>query len=365
MLEITISIFFIIFNPYYLIFVISILNIFKKIESRIVPFSIALGLSIFWSSRPIGGTWENGGDDVVGYIEIFKNISNSQIFSLFNEALINPKGNEPLFILLNILISTATLNEIFFVWITYLIIAFLTIIAARIISRRYYLLALSILLFGVGGYGEQSVLHLWRSTISSLLFFIGAAMYANKYFPYKIFLASSLLFHIAAVPANILLLIFSKFKKNKILVYSILISVIFAISLIYIFLFFDQKLFNAYFSSEDTNLTSSLVLLFISLFNLINSKDHSNMMDRMPTLIALATLICLLTFPTSGSFVGRITTFYILFFNRILFKIILSIPSRYIIAIVVTTLFFRKITAFNTSESLSSLFPGFFRIFLF
>jgi hypothetical protein len=365
MLEITISVFFIILNPYYLIFLTSIVNIFIKIENRFLPFFIALGLSLFWSSRPIGGIWEGGSDDVAGYIEIFKNISNSQILSIINELLINPKGNEPLFIVYNLIISAITMDEKIFVWITYLIIASLTIAAAIILSRRYYLLALSILLFGVGGYAEQSVLHLWRSTISSLLFFIGAAMCVNKYSHYKILLGSSCIFHIAALPANLLLFIFSKVEKNTNLALPILIAIISAVGLIYIFLYLDTTLLQAYFSGEDANLIASLGLLLISILNLINSKDNSNIMDRMPAFIALSALICLLAFPTTGSFIGRITTFYILFFNRILFKLVLSISSNYIIALVVTALFIRKIIAFNSSESLNSLYPGFFRIFLF
>lgn len=193
-------------NPYYVIFIAALINIKFNVNKSIAILAISLALAFFWTSRNVGVTWDGGQDDLIQYLDIFIDHQNRSFSNIITEFMLSPKGQEPVYLIYVKIVGIVISNESVFIFVTYLLIALLTFLAAVVTNEKNYLIVIAVFMFGIGGFAEQSILHLWRSAIASIAFYIGVVSYVKGYAKLKWMMLLACLTHIIAIPSTLLFL---------------------------------------------------------------------------------------------------------------------------------------------------------------
>ena len=158
-----IVIFFICINPFYVLALSSIINVFSnRINPNLFTFLFSLSFSLLFFNKFPGAS----GDGLYYLLRYIENFG-------FNER-VNLVSNEPLWTIYEILASFILRgHEDLFILLTYFLLFLLLVILSRAISKEKYIIVLfCLLLFNLQLlYG---VYQIWRTYFAVLLFFVGA-----------------------------------------------------------------------------------------------------------------------------------------------------------------------------------------------
>ena len=158
-----ITIFFICINPFYVLALSSIINVFSnRINPNLFTFLFSLSFSLLFFNKFPGASGD-GFYYLLRYIENFGFIERG-----------SPVSNEPLWTIYEILTSFILRgHEDLFILLTYFLLFLLVVILSRVINKeKFIIISFCLLLFNLQLlYG---VYQIWRTYFAILLFFIGA-----------------------------------------------------------------------------------------------------------------------------------------------------------------------------------------------
>ena len=357
-----------IIHPYYVILLVTLLQLKIKINFfYFIPIYIFI-LSLYWSTRVIGVSWDGGFDDAPAYLDQFLIISKSNFITLisnfFSESFIS--NTELTFTLLLYFISFLTTSPNIFLFILYFAILIILSYTSFLISKRYFLLILTLIFFGIGAFIEQGALSLLRSTLGSVVFFYGVFLFEKNKIKSIFILFLSCLIHLALIPFYFLVLFIFKTKlfNNYFKLF------LFATLIVFILQIFSTNLLeqfgrlNYLYTDQPIIILEVIKYSFILLIYFIyfNFKQLSNPEKISFFLIALITNLYIF-FPNFIFMTGRYVYIIQLFIAFLIFKIFLRVKNKNIISITIIFLFIRKMFILNHSEFILSAFPNFIEPF--
>jgi hypothetical protein len=377
-------------HPYIVTILASVMQTIIKINSRyFLPF-YSLSLALFWSNRNYGFISDFFREDVISYMAQFENIRLESFQSLFTNFFSNPSGNEILYTLFVYFVGLFNTDRLFFAFSVYLLIAILISISAVLVDRRYYMIYIAILFFGIGSFLGLEVIHLWRQTIASLLFLIGLRLYATNKRNATFIMLSALFVHLAA-SLFFLIFIFSqsniisyinKLKNKKIYFFvliftSLTILIVFWSSIIgplssLITIVFRKSFFDLYLQSqgliEDDWIQQSFLQLsvLVSYYFLVLNRSKNKFDSKSEKYVITYFLFLSLTFVlfsriylSLGGMAGRIYQFYSPFTALMAFEVVGFIKRKYIIIPFLLCIFYIKFTTLTSSEFMQFAFEEF------
>lgn len=235
-----------IIHPYILTIIAAVFPLWFTIKPRFFLPVYSISLAAFWGSRNYGVSYVGFFDDAIAYMGQFQSMRYENIASLFNKFIERPSNNEIIYTLFNYTIRIFTSDEKVFAFLVYLLIASLISAAAVLVHRRYYMVMIALLFFGIGSFAGLEILHLWRSTIASLLFLISVMYYSKNRRVAVLIMLSACLVHLFAVFMALLFLLFqlNKYLQHKYILPAVIFLVFFAFSFFIDYLGFYLNLFS-------------------------------------------------------------------------------------------------------------------------
>jgi len=335
-------------HPYFLIIIAAGIQLYVRVNARGFFSICSLSLAIFWSSRNLFV-----GDDVVGYVMDFNSMQLASISSLAKVFFVNPSGNELLYRLYVYFISIFTSDEKIFIFIMYFTIAALTSVLCVLVTRRYSIVMMALLFFGIGGFIDQAALHLWRSTLGGLLFIISAVLYSKNRPMAILLLLCSILVHISLVIFIPFLIYINYFKSRRKVFISVILSLILTIVIAYYLGFFNslsQGRLSVYFiaSGSSIDLISIYICVVILIYIFLNKSNIENLpATSIMTLSFMAW--CGVLYPNASMFYGRYFYSLLPFITLLSLDIVMRVKYKPVIFFILFILFIMKIAAFQNS----------------
>ena len=342
-------------NPFFIILILGLIQLFIKKNFQIAKIVLPISMALLVNTRG-----SIAGDDAVYYIGRFIDASNEGFIDIVNNFITNPKDNEPILYLLTKFISLGDFESTYiFSLLIYYIQFQLVFISAKYISNDHQLTYIAFFLFGFGAFLDQPVLHLWRSNIASLLFYIGFLAYINGNSWYKISYVFSFLTHIVSIPFGGIFYIYSRFKVREkslyCLFYGLIISVIFIIFCEYILNIMSLTVYLESYKPYPTSIYSLIVVLFF----LILRRDPNN---NGFSIVILSFFIILYFYPNNFSpVVGRMFMFITPIITYSLFCSLMS--YKVIFAFLLPVLYIKKTHYLLEGGFVSEVLPDYFSIF--
>jgi len=204
-----ISIFFLVFNPFYALLFSSLVSLFyKEINFKIFSFLFALSFALLFTNRDLKSTYD--ASDVAMYVTRY-----AYDIGFFDK--LNNFDIEPFWIIYTKFLSIIFNGDMdLFVLFNHFLLFLLLAIIARKISKKNYVITLFCLVFF-----NLAVLlgihQVWRNTFAILLIFIGVYSTRSKFLIY-----TAPLVHSATLP----LLVIARKIDYKVIIFSILVLVI-------------------------------------------------------------------------------------------------------------------------------------------
>jgi hypothetical protein len=351
-------------HPYYILLILTLLQLIIKIKFYyFIPVYILI-LSLYWSTRIVGISWEGGFDDAPAYIEQFLNTSKLDIYSIitnfFKESFFS--NGEIFFTLLLYLISLITINPTFFLFIIYLIILSLLSYTTYLISKRYYLLILSLVFFGIGAFLEQGALSLLRSTLGSVVFFLGVFLYQKNKKSSFFILFLSCFIHLALIPIFlfILFIIKTKFISSYFKLFFFTIIIVFILQITSKNLLESFGRLNYLYENQSIILFETIKYLVILFIYFIYFKFENLSTEEKISLFLISLILNLyIFFPNFIFMTGRYAYIIQLFIAFLTFKIFTRVKNKNLISVLIILFFIRKIFILKNSEFILAAFPNF------
>ena len=269
-----------IFHPYITLLIAAIVQVFIKIKPYIFLPIYSLALAFYWSMRKIGVSWSTGKDDIPNYISLFLETKNEFFLDLFHIFIENPFGSEIGFSILNYIIGIITSNELIYLFIIYYLIVSLLFLCSIKVSKRYFLIFIILVFFGLGGFAGQGALHLIKSTISGLILFYGLLINDQNNKLSLFFIIFSGFVHLSVLPIALFSIFFikSKFFSNWfVIIISSFLTAAFVSYFASFFLeleFLESRLL--YIEDGSFNLVNIIQIFLILVISLIlNYKDEN------------------------------------------------------------------------------------------
>jgi hypothetical protein len=353
-------------QPFYILMTATLLQVYIRINAIYFLPIFSIALAFFWSGRHIGVTWEGGYDDAVGYIDMFLNIQKHDVSELFVNFLNQPAGNEIGYNLFVYLIGVFTNNQRLFLFLIYFTMLIFLSLASINISRRYYLLIIFLIFFGIGGFVEQAALHLFRATLAALILFFAASLFfKNKKASYFFMLLSALV-HFAAIPLVLFFLFITYFKKNN----KILLFFAFCLILLIQYLagFLDMSLIDParamYIRTEEgvsyyqAYLLGAILIVYLFFIGEIENEVYKYSFFITGLLFFLYVLMKDYVF-----IAGRYLYLIQLFSTLLLFQIIKNFGFKHLISLILLILFIRKMIILDKSDFIIGAFDNYISFF--
>ena len=348
-----------IFHPYITLLIAAIVQVFIKIKPYIFIPIYSLALAFYWTMRKIGISWSTGKDDIPAYISLFLETKNESFLDLFHIFIENPFGYEIGFLILNYIIGIITSNELIYLFIIYYLILSLLFLCSIKVSKRYFLIYIFLVFFGLGGFAEQGALHLIRSSIAALILFYGLLINDQNNKLSLFFIILSGFVHLAVLPIALFSIFFikSKFFSNWFVI--IFSSLLFAAFVSYFISIFDLEFLEnrlLYIRDESFELVNIIQIFLIVAISLILNYKEENKIFLFSIWIVLFINLLFLFLPSFQFIINRylfIITFFIAF---LLYKIIIKIKYKPILILVLLALFIRKFNVINKSEFIQEAF---------
>jgi hypothetical protein len=354
-------------NPFYILILASIIQLYINFKSAYFLTVFTAALAYYWSNRNIGVTWDGGLDDAVGYIETFLLMQKEDIGSLFAKFISLPAGNEIAYALFVYIIRIFTNEQQVFLFFIYFTMLNLLTRAVSNINKRFCLLIVSLIFFGLGGFVEQAALHLFRATLSSLVLFLAISIYGkNKRMSYWIMLLACLV-HLAAIPLVLVFLIIS-YMNIRSQFTLLIISFMFILTLKYLLGFIDISLIDAsravYITEDAVGSIEQTVLLGVLLIMyLMFNRIYTNEVYHYSFFVTGLLFFVYAIMKDYTFIAGRYSYVTQLFTGLLLFHIIIKIRIKPIICALLFGLFVRKMIALNNSDFIKGAFENFSGIF--
>lgn len=353
-------------QPFYILMITTLLQVYIRIKAIYFLPIFCIALAFFWSGRHIGVTWEGGYDDAVGYIDMFLNIQKHEVSVLFTNFLNQPAGNEIGYNLFVYLIGVFTNNQRLFLFLIYFTMLTFLSLASINISRRYYLLIIFLIFFGIGGFVEQAALHLFRATLAALILFFSVPLFVkNKKLSY-FFMLLSCLVHFAAIPLVLFFLFTSFFKKNNLILLSF--AFCFILLLQYLLGFLDMSLIDParamYIRDEESVSYSQAYLLgAILLVYLFVIGRFGNEVYRYSFFVTGLLFFLYILMKDYVFIAGRYLYLIQLFASLLLFQVITSFRLKHLISTILIVLFIRKMRVLDNSDFIIGAFDNYISFF--
>ena len=253
-----ISIFFLVFNPFYALLFSSLVSLFyKEINFKIFSFLFALSFALLFTNRDLKSTYD--ASDVAMYVTRYA-------YDIgFIDSLIN-FDIEPFWIIYTKFLSIIFNGDMdLFVLFNHFLLFLLLAIIARKISKKNYIITLFCLVFF-----NLAVLlgihQVWRNTFAILLIFIGVYSTRSKFLIY-----TAPLVHSVTLP----LLVIARKIDYKVIIFSILVLVIMNE---YILLKIDnyQEMEGDYFGFKLFFIVSVIMIAILKFLNLVKLNQIEN-----------------------------------------------------------------------------------------
>jgi hypothetical protein len=358
-------------NPFYVLISVTMLQVYVKIRAIFFLPLFCVSLALHWSLRKIGVEWEGGFDDVVWYIESFRAINVDTIFTLFQKYFESPGGNELVYNVFVYCIRLTTSNERVFLFATYFLMLILLSIGAVHVSKRYYLIIISLVFFGLGGFVEQAALHLLRATLAALTLFVAIAIYDRRSRTAWALLLTAPMVHTAVVPLVIFYIIINNSNYLSRLLPLIFFSLFIAVGIRYAAQSLNSILLASskalYLNAGSISGTASELISLLGIivtYIIINSSGNKSIL-KFPFFITCLLFFIYLFLPEYSFIAGRYFYVIQLFTALLLFKIVMSIKlkSNWMLCAILLVLFTKKMIALSNSEFINGAFDNFSNLF--
>lgn len=355
-------------QPYYVILIFACLQLFIRINPLFFFPLFCFSTALYWSKRNIGIEWDTGFDDAVYYIDSFKAMQFESLNSLLKIYISEPfAGHDIFYNYIVYIISLFTSDERVFLFFIYFLMLSLISIASYSFSKKKYIILITLIFFGLGSFVEQSALHLFRATISSLFLFVGILRYENNPKSSLILILSSPLFHIAITPFVMLFFIINFFKNSLNSFYIILSSLTL---IILIKLFSDNFLsiiYNlnrlVYVDSSYEFQSESLTLLMLIILVLFIGNIDKNYILKYSFFIIVLLFLIFLILPEYTFISGRYLAMLLVFNSLLLFHCISFINNKILKSLILIFLFSRKMIVLSNSEFIYEAFNDFSKFY--
>lgn len=351
-------------QPFYILILVSILQIYINFKPAYFLPVFSAALALYWSNRHIGVAWDGGFDDAVGYVETFLLMHKGDIGILFANFFSQPAGNEIAYSFFVYTIRFFTSEQQVFLFFVYFTMLSLLSVATININRRYCLVIVSVIFFGVGGFVEQAALHLFRATLASLILLVALSLYEKKRKQSYWLMIISCLVHVAVIPLVFLFLVtqYVKAIKNRLILLVVCFLIVFFLK--YLAGFIDISLIDAAraaYINEDAVVSYSEPFLLGGIL-LIHYLLHKNAMHSIYLYSFFITGMLFFVYITMKEYTfiaGRYLYLIQLFAGLLVFQIIMKVSIKPIICFLLVTLFIRKMIVLNNSDFIKGAFDNF------
>ena len=352
-------------NPILWVLVATIVQLYTPFSKLIVLPLFVISFANFYSSRKIGIPLPNGGDgdDVTRYLDYFHNMELETVRSLINQFIEMPSGNEFLFHFLLFIARQLTENQDTFLFAFYFTAGTLLAIASILIDRKYFILPIAIIFFGIGGFLDQSIIHIWRSTIAALVALIGLKLYIYKPKLGIMIFLSSIFIHLALI-IFFLIFVFTIIFLRKVDKLLLIISGI-AIALVGI-LFFSQFSNQIYYDLQREIYLNDAFKIFLITTIFLYLKKNTFVDEKLVVVMGVAISFIYIFFPAWSFVASRLYLIEQIILCILIYGIIKPIiySRRYVVVILIIALFSYKLYSLNNSYLIKDLFgQQYFKIF--
>lgn len=355
-------------HPFFVLISASLLQVYVRIKPTFFLPVFCISLALYWSLRKIGVEWEGGFDDAVGYIESFQAMKDDTIATLIQKYFGFPAGNELGYNILVYFVRLVTSNERIFLFVIYFSMLALISIGSVRVSNRYYLIIISLIFFGIGGFVEQAALHLFRATLASLVLLVAISIYEQWKKLAWCLLVTACLIHTAVVPLIVFFILINNLKFLSRNIALIIFSLLVVLSLKYTTSSSDSFLREAsrasYINADTGGVSSEVVTLsmIISMF-LILSRYSNERIYKFSFFVTCLLFFLYLFLPEYTFIAGRYLYIIQLFAALLFFKVVMKIKFKWLICSVLILLFVKKMTVLNNSDFIKGVFDNFSSIF--
>ncbi len=358
-----------ILHPYVLTIVVAIIQVWRVVRPIYFLPLYSVSLATFWGSREYGFSTESFLDDAIANFRQFDNIRDGGVIQLFGDFASGASGNELVYGLYVYFVGLFTSEHQVFAFLTYLLIATLVSLAGIAADRRYYMVFIAILFYGLGSFVQLEIYHLWRSAIASLLCLLGVLYFERNRGRGVIILGAAFMVHLIAFigfASFVMLKLLARFPgRYRALAY--LCTVVVATFVLYryytvIDVIAGKDLLGVYFSgASELYLFDWFKLIFVCVvFVILHFREFDDRTVFITTMIVFTILVYALLPGTSFS--GRFYQFVIVFVNLALFQIVIRIQRKVVITLTLFILFTAKFVVLVNSELTLSAFPYFTNI---
>lgn len=351
-------------HPFYILILAAMLQLVVNVRAIYFLPVFCFSLALYWASRNIGIEWDGGADDVTAYIEGFHEMKGESLTGILHKYLEVPAGNEIAYNVLVYCISLFTDNERIFLFVIYSLILVLLAVGSYTISRRYYLLIITMVFFGIGGFVEQAALHLLRATLASLVLFVAVAKYDKQRKVGLFLLVVASLVHTAALPLAVFFLSIRHFRYLKGFVSLVLLSLLIIFAIKYIagtsFSIIADTSREAYIKSDNTVASETKTLLVcLILFGIFGRRSIDNSIFKYSFFVTSLLFFLYLILPEYTFIAGRYLYIVQLFTAMLLFKAVINMKFKWVICGLVLFFFMRKMGALSNSQFINGAFNDF------
>lgn len=351
-------------HPFYILILAALLQLVVNVKALYFLPVFCFSLALYWASRNIGIEWDGGADDVTAYIEGFHEMKVETLTGILQKYIEVPAGNEIAYNFLVYCISLFTTNDRVFLFIIYILILVLLAVGSYTVSRRYYLLVITMVFFGIGGFVEQAALHLLRATLASLVLFVAVAKYDRQRKAGLLLLLLASLIHTAAFPLALFFLLIHHFEYFKGLLSLVLLSLVVILTIKYIagtsLSFIADISREAYIKSDNTVASETKTLLIsLILFCLFARRSIDNSMFKYSFFVTSLLFFLYQIMPEYTFIAGRYLYIIQLFSAMLLFSAVINMKFKWFISGLVLFFFVRKMEALSNSQFINGAFNDF------
>ncbi len=354
-------------QPFYVLILATVLQVYVRIRPLFFLPIFCLSCALCWGGRNIGVTWDGGFDDAGGYIEIFQAMKDDTILTLLYKYFATPAGHEIGYSIYVYIISLFSDNERVFLFVIYFSMLALLGFSTVYISRRYYLIIITLVFFGIGGFVEQAALHLFRATLASLIMLVAISMYDMERRRARFLLLISCLFHTAVTPlvGFYIIITHSKYLRSNLAL--IIFSLLVVIALKFLGALIESILLDSsrisYINIDNAVATEVVTLFAIMVMYVFSNRVESGGIFKFSFFATSLLFFFYLLLPQYAFIAGRYLYMIQIFTSLLLFKTVLKIKFKLIICSILVLLFMRKMMALNSSEFISGAFDNFGSVF--
>jgi hypothetical protein len=171
-------------NPFLSVFILAVISTFRRVPTSIFIASASISFALFFYSRDYGVDWYfDSGDDVPGYMYIYRTFQDASFTDLIENFIETPNGRELLWqIPWWALMTVFDASDNTFAFVHYLVIFVGVFLAILTLSRRY-LIALVVVYFFLTPISIDSIAHIWRQQLAFSMLLAGVGLYLVRGMP--------------------------------------------------------------------------------------------------------------------------------------------------------------------------------------